>query len=472
MPTLDISNFSGGLDLRKGAAVSDANRLVQLENAFVTNGQALQKRYGLMLSATLPSGTVGLFAMDGRLNVFYSVGNPALPSPIIGRKLTPLVAGNEIDVFSMTYADSFNGFIYAAFRMVNNTVRHHYFDGAGNTNITDANCPHSPIVMKAASKLFSPSGNGQTLRFCRTGNPRDWSEINNAGFLPTGLNARGSREITALGLYRSNMVVLSRDNAQVWEVDPDPLKMRLSSVVENVGSRYANTVAGVGGDLYFLNDYGFRGLTTLMYTNNLADNDIGSAVDKIVRAEVLRGFASNAAPTSVYFYGSGQYMTWVNRQMLAYSFSRTSKISAWSRYTFPGLAGDSISHMAEAGGELFVRSGNKVLKFSEIRYTDDGVVYPVVIQLPYLDLKKPGRMKRLYGVDLVMEGSARVSVGWDSRDPTAFTAPVDVDGNTRPGELIPIECTGTEFSILITNSDDKPFRLDAVSIHFDDLGVF
>jgi hypothetical protein len=130
--------------------------------------------------------------------------------------------------------------------------------------------------MKAASKLFSPSGNGQTLRFCRTGNPRDWSEINNAGFLPTGLNARGSREITALGLYRTNMVVLSRDNAQVWEVDPDPLKMRLSSVVENVGSRYANTVAGVAGDLYFLSDYGFRGLTTLMYTNNLADNDIVS----------------------------------------------------------------------------------------------------------------------------------------------------------------------------------------------------
>lgn len=470
MPTLDISRFDGGLDLRKGIAVNDANRQVQLENAFVTNGLALQKRPGLRRGTTLPAGTSGLFYMDGAPCVFYGVGNITLPAPFRGFKLTPRGAEAEKAIKSVRYLDVFNGFIYGAFQMADNSVRHHYFDGSANTNITDYNCPHSAIVMKAGSKLFSPGVGGQTLRFSRTGNARDWTEVNNAGFLPTGLNARGSREINALGLYKNNLVVLSRDNAQIWEIDPDPVKMRLSSVVENVGSKYNNTVQGVAGDLYFLNDYGFRSLTTLMYTNNLADNDIGSPIDKIVRAESLRSMPDRP-PFSMYFYGTGQYMTWINRQMLVYTHSRASKIAAWSRYTFAALGG-RISAMAEGAGDAFFRCDDTIYMLDATNYMDDGKVFNVVIQLPYLDLKKPGRLKRLYGIDLVMEGDARISVGWDSRDETAFTPAVEVSGNTRAGEIIPMECTGTEFSIKVVNSDAKPFRLDSITIHFDDLGVF
>lgn len=471
MPTLDISRFDGGLDLRKGIAVNDANRQVQLENAFVTNGLALQKRPGLRKSTVLPRGTSGLFYLDGAPCVFHVVSPISLPSPFRGYKLTPKVAGAPtLDIRNVMYVDAFNGFIYGAFQMSDNTTEHHYFDNSASTYVADANCPHSAIVMKAGSKLFSPGVGGQTLRFSRTGNARDWTEANNAGFLATGLHARGAREINALGLYKNSLVVLSRDNAQIWEIDPDPVKMRLSSVVENVGSKYNNTVQGMAGDLYFLNDYGFRGLTTLMYTNNLADSDIGSPIDKIVRAEVLKGMPDQQ-PFSMYFYGTGQYMTWINRQMLVYSYSRASKIAAWSRYTFPAIGG-RLSAMAEGGGDAFFRSDDTIYKLDATTYTDDGKVFNVVIQLPYLDLKKPGRLKHVYGIDLVMEGNATVSVGWDSRDETAFTHPVEVSGNTRAGEIIPVGCTGTEFSIKVVNSDDKPFRLDSITVHFDDLGVF
>ncbi len=56
------------------------------------------------------------------------------------------------------------------------------------------------------------------------------------------------------------------------------------------------------------------------------------------------------------------------------------------------------------------------------------------------------------------------------RDATAFTDPVRVKGNTRGGGMIPVECCGTEFSLKFRNFDNKPFRLDAVTLYFDDLG--
>lgn len=46
MPSLTIDKFDGGLDLRKGAAVADANRLRELLNAYVTTGHHIKKRPG------------------------------------------------------------------------------------------------------------------------------------------------------------------------------------------------------------------------------------------------------------------------------------------------------------------------------------------------------------------------------------------------------------------------------------------
>mgnify|MGYP000553059082 FL=1 len=87
-----------------------------------------------------------------------------------------------------------------------------------------------------------------------------------------------------------------------------------------------------------------------------------------------------------------------------------------------------------------------------------------------MDLKSPGMRKVIHGVDLVMEGRCEFSVGYDVRDPTAFTDAVSVKGNTRPGGMIPVGCDGTEFSLKFRNYDNKPFRLDSVTLYYDVLG--
>jgi hypothetical protein len=87
-----------------------------------------------------------------------------------------------------------------------------------------------------------------------------------------------------------------------------------------------------------------------------------------------------------------------------------------------------------------------------------------------MNFKTPGQLKRIYGADLVIDGKCEFSVGFDVRDPDAFTTPVKIKGNTRPSGMIPVECSGTEFALRFRNYDAKPFKLDAVTLYYDVLG--
>lgn len=460
MAQITFDRFDLGIDLRKGASVSDANRLREMKNAYVTTGLATQKRPGLTLVQNLEPGTKGLFAAFGKLHTFYSQGSVVHANTLFQANFVPFLDGSK-SVTDVPYVDVFNGYLYAAIEYDQGFIEHHYLDGSATSRVTDSNCPKSAGVIKTASKIFAV--NGDTVRYSKTGDPRDWSSANDAGFLPTGLNSRGDRAANALGIYQGNLVVLSKDGAQVWQADPDPAAMRLLDIVENVGTSFPRSVASVAGDLFFLSDYGFRSITTLQLTSNLADVDVGSPIDTLVRPYTLAGGIS---PKAFYFYGTGQYICAIGAELFVYSISRTAKIAAWSRYELP----NPVDAFAELGQTLYIRSSDQVYKLDPEVNADQGQAFEVVLQLPYMDLKSPGQLKRLYGADVVIDGRCEFSVGFDVRDPAAFTDPVTLRGNTRPAGMVPVECCGTEFSLKFRNFDDKPFRLDSVTLYYDTLG--
>ncbi len=461
MAAITFNKFDLGIDLRKGASVSDANRLREMKNAYVTTGLATGKRPGLSKVATLEAGTKGLFAAFGKLHTFYGSGTVSHANTLFQANKVQF-SGGARPVADVPFADVFNAYIYCAVQYDNGTVEHHYLDGSAATHIADSNCPDTKGVVKLASKLFAI--NGDTVRFCKTGNPRDWSATNDAGFLPTGLNSRGDRGANALGIYQNKLTVLMRDGAQIWTVDPDPTQMKLDDLVENVGTSFPRSVANVAGDLYFLSDYGFRSITTLQLTNNLADVDVGSPIDSLVRPETK---TPGVFPRAFYFYGTGQYICAIGNQLFVYSISRTAKIAAWSRYFLPS----SVDAFAELGQELYIRSGDDVFKLDPNAYTDDGLQFEVLLDLPYMDFKSPGQLKHIYGADVVVDGKCDVSIGFDVRDPDAYTTPVNVKGNTRPAGMIPVECAGTEFALRFRNYDSASFRLDSVTLYYDVLGA-
>lgn len=463
---IDFNRFDLGIDLRKDAAVSDANRLREMKNAYVTTGLTTAKRPGFTKLCTLEPGTKGLYAALGKLHTFYGSGSVTHENTLFeAHKVSP--SAGEKAVKDLWYADVFNNYLYVAVEYEDGSVLHHYLDGSSTTQITDSNCPHSKACIKTQSKIFAVGKDGDVVRFCAAGRPRDWSSSSDAGFLPTGMNARGDRVATALGLQRGRLAVMTRDSCQLWTVDPDPNAMGLYDTVENVGSSFPKTVANVAGDLYFLSDYGVRSITTQVYTENLVDEDVGSPVDKLVRQAIDQAEADGIAPRSFYFYGTGQYILGFGNHLFVYSISRTAKISAWSHYylCFP------VDAVAELGKRLYFRSGDDVYCFDEECSTDGGMQYEVLIELPYMDFKKPGQLKMIQGIDAVLEGTAYLSIGFDSRDPDARTPEVLISGNSRPGGMIPVPCCGTEISIRIRNFDDKPFKLNALSVYYNLLGI-
>jgi hypothetical protein len=463
VPTISFERFDAGMDLRKGPSASDANRLRDLKNAYVTTGWQIAKRPGLTLIATLEPGTVGLVAAQGKLHTFSNATLVTHANALFENHIVAYESGAAALV-DVPQALTFSGYLYVVAKYDNGQYRHHYLDGTSPTRVTDTNCPHSASITKAASKVFAV--NGDVVAFSATNAPRDWTTSNDAGYLPTGVQVGGTPDAMAIGTYRSRLAVFSVDTSQTWDVDPDPAMMKLNQVLENLGTRHPLSVVNVGNDIYFLADIGYRSITTQEQTGSLADVDIGSPIDSLVRQDIAAAGAG-INPIGIYFKGAGQYWCAIGRRVHVFTYSRTAKIAAWSYYEFP----QAIEALAELDGVMYLRSANDVYQVDDQAASDAGAVVEVVVQLPYLSFKTPGTLKQVWGMDAVMDGGCDVSLLFDARDQTAETFPVPFSGDTRPGEITPIEACGTELSMRFRNVTTEPWRLDAIVVHYETLGI-
>jgi hypothetical protein len=270
--------------VRPAAALSKPNILRVLTNAYVTTGKAIKKRPCLTLEATLEAGTVGLKSFGGKLNTFYGHGAAITHADtrFVARRVPHITTGAAPT--KIHYCDQYNALAYVAAEYGDGTFRHHYLDdpgawaaltatpantfrrptvangfryeatagGGGNTGagepawpttiggtvvdgaitwtcrtfaVTDTNCPHTKQVAKQAQKIYAKgvTGSGSIARYCKTGDPRDWTTVADAGFISAGLYAKGSDEITAIAPFqKSGLWIAFADNSQVWTVDSNP----------------------------------------------------------------------------------------------------------------------------------------------------------------------------------------------------------------------------------------------------------
>lgn len=583
MPVITFDNFANGLDLRKGASVSDANRLRGLDNCYVTTGKTIRKRPGIIQEATIEAGTTGLRAAGGILNTFYASGSVTHANPLFEAHKVTNPNDPATSIEKVWYADSFNGFLYVVVEYDNGDVVHHYLDdtsaltpwGAATilalgseirptvdnglryevttggatagtqptwpttiggtvtendvsatawaattalslgairrptvantylyevttagttaaaqpawpttvgatvadgsvtwtcraraaykchgTEIYDPNCPQSKAVVKKASKIFAIGD--EVVNFCKTNDPRNWTEPADAGFLGVGIQQSGAVNPTALGEYAGNLVVFFKDSAQVWQVDPDPANMKFVQGID-VGCPYPYGAANMAGDVFFASFDGVRSITTQATTGSLIDVDVGSPIDSLV-SQVLTPSASVRA---FYYRGGGQFWVLVGSTAYVYSFSRTSKISAWSRYTF----NFHIDDVSELEGDLYIRSGDSVYRMDRDATSDAGEVFPLSIEFAFLDFQAPGVLKQVHSMDAVMVGSAEISHKYDAKNPDYQTASAGFDGDSRPGGLSPVELCSVGIAPVITNAKDEEFELHALTYYFDPLGA-
>lgn len=499
-----------------------------MTNAYVTTGKAIKKRPCLSFVATLEAGTVGLKAFGGKLNTFYGDGAAITHAntTFVARRVPHWTSG--VAPTKIHYCDQYNALMYVVAEY-SGAFRHHYLDdpgawvtatayavgafrrptvsngfryevtaiaGTGTSGaaeptwpttigdtvidnaganqitwtcrtfaITDTNCPHSKQAAKQAQKMFAVGANATTVPFCKTGDPRDWTTASDAGFLPCGLYARGSDQVTALGLFgKSNLAVFFSDNSQLWLADPDPTVMALTDNIEGVGTLFHRSAGPVSKDLFFLAQNGFRSMSLLQITDNLQDNDVGSAIDALITAQV----AAADDPLSIYYPKLGQFWCINGTVVWAYSFSRTSKISAWSKFTLPF----DIDDATVLNQELYVRTGDDVYKVSDAIYKDGVSDIPLVdIQMFYQDGKKPGVLKQFMGVDVIGVGYPTVSFLHAADDQTLETLAYELPAVTEPGVMYPVELMATRIAPHITHQKDEAFELSLLSLLYENLGA-
>lgn len=465
MPAIAFDRFELGIDRRKGRGVSDSNRLYDLLNCFVTTGWALKKRPGLRKVASLAAGSVGLTPFDGKLHTFSAVSNPSHPvasnGVVIENHQLPYSADANDDVKAQHFADVFNGAIYIAIEYLSGNTEHHYITGSSPYHITDVNCPHTKAGVRLAEKIWAVDDD--VVDYCATGDPTDWTTAGDAGFLPTGLKTPGTEEALGLGEFNGQLTVFMIDATQVWAVDPDPSKNALDKVIQNVGTQYPLSTFPVSGDLFFLAPNGYRSVALQKFTNNMEDLDVGTPIDEIVTPLLVDGIS----PRAHYYSGGGQYWCAIGDITHVYSFSRTAKVSAWSRYQFPF----NVDALTSLSDQLYVRSSDSLYLVDPDVHTDDGVLFDVEIEMSFQSFKKPGVLKQLTGVDIVAAGTGQIAHRHNAEDVDAISEYAPFEGDSRTGVMTPVEIMATEVAPRVTNRNSAAFRLDSLSYYYENLGV-
>jgi len=453
MKTLTIDKWSIGIDVRKPASVSSANRLVDLKNAYINTGKTITKRKGTILLGATSNNTFGLFSANGVIHVFgtVAVGSVTVPSG---------VQYNQIGYSGMTLtgihsAVLFNGFVFVC-ADYSGTSRYHYLDGTSLDGFS-TDCPHKPVFTVSAGKIFAEDDD--IVRYCEVGDPRLWDGVQDAGFIATGNFTDNSTSVTALKPYLGSLIVMHNNTSLEWAIEPNPDNTALKTTILE-GSQEHRSLANVTGDLYFLSEAGFRSIAVQSSTGNLADIDVGSVIDKLVAPIVKTG------AISIYNHKEGQFWCAVDGKVWVYSFSKTAKLSAWSYYEYAFTVDDMIMH----NNEVIFRSGDNIYKTDGSVYTDNGTDYEVVAELSQIDFKDNSALKQIHGFDVSQVGTCQAifSMGIETQ---ITTHTVTITGDFRDSQMIALPVIATHIQPKFINKDSNFWEMNLVNIMFNKMGV-
>lgn len=344
---------------------------------------------------------------------------------------------------------------------------------ADTRRILDRNCPNTKTVAITASKIFS--GDADIIAYSATINPMDWSTENDAGYIPFGLNTYGSQDVSALALYRSNLVAFNSKGFQMWQVDEDPANFAiLDAVPIGIPPSADKSLQPVMNDLVFLTEVGIRSMGIAGASTNLQAGDFGKQVDPLVQVKLAAG----EVPISLYYPGAGQYWLIFGAEAFVLTMNGGKRDMSWSRYVFPS----DIDGWTILNEDLLLRSGDKIWRLDDAAERDDQVGEPAEsgtafvgrIWWPYLDFGRFGGDKQMIGFDLVATGEVTVTFGYDqTNDAIATEAYVLAAGDTLPGTIVPMPITGPSFQLRLEFSADQnvPWEWSGAILYVEDIGT-
>lgn len=435
-----VENFSGGVDRTRPIYALKNGQLFEGINGHISRGGDFEKRKAFVKKYELPSGTFGLLAIGTALYTFGSDASPAVPTGINYQRLQHETAG--YNMVEMVYADVFEGKAYVIARFWNGTtyVNRHFYDGTRITDWTEgvSGKPSAIGTIAKTHKRKVYSAAGSILYFCDVDEPTSWNWIATgspgassgvgAGFVNMANHQTGSDDITALGVYKSNLVAMSRRVIQIWQMEADPDANYQVQVVLETGTRSPNAVRGFGDyDMLYLSDSGIRSIRSINYQTTAGVLDIGTPIDPLVREHVL-GLTDTQVQNacSIVEPVDGRFWLALGDKVFVFTHFQSKSIAAWSWYE-PGF---EISHMVSINDRIYARSGFDVYLYGGDDNNTYGDDYDVVCQMPFITNNKPGSYKQVTGCDIAAQGVWDVEFLVDPSDLTQKVSVGEMDGFT------------------------------------------
>lgn len=532
-----IDNFAAGLDLRRSAEMAVAGSVRRLDNAFINEGGEIEKRKAFVRDAVLTAyGQTANY--KHRINGPFEV--PGYPGAVFFRHQHNSLPGGSFAAGAGSFAESYtigSGYQAMKFWAMKNTLSpgggigalyrggsYSQFSNTGylvdaywradtkipftdhvlvtftndeptNNSVVTVNDGHGyHMVLK--NKGYSVDGD--ILYSSAVGDLVDMAGTG-SGFLNLSTQGASIGEAISLADYFGQLAVFGRRGAQFYAVDPDFAANQYLRRIDL--SLFApRSVTGYGdGDVLFLGRDGIRSLQARDSSNLARVTDVGSPIDRLIRAELqydaeeqepifsagdadqpLADFYNMA--TGIVHPDTGQFWLCLKDKIYVLSRFPASRVQAWSAFDLPTPLTANLSSVngpVKSQWVADIAQINETLVFRTfadevfVYGGDNGETYddsPVIVETPFLDFGTPGGNKYFNGLDLVCEGLWEVEASTkpvaDYRD-VQWIRVAEIDGRTRGISKVPMQMQGTQIALRLTCRSQYAARLAQIGIHFN-----
>lgn len=299
------------------------------------------------------------------------------------------------------------------------------------------------------------------------------------GFIAASGQRGEAVSVVATSVYGKKLVVLSRNNIQLWDIDPKPAQNTLIQTLDNTGTIAANSVVSYGElDLFYLADSGVRSLRSRELLDLVNVHDVGTPIDNTIQG-VLAGLtdAQKRQCFGLYNPVDGRYWIWLVDRFYVFSYFPGSKISAWS--VLDDVADTDLLGPSEfTFSEGCVFNGKFILKgmdpkegttlILQTQHTTYAAGEPTTAVIPFIDAKSPFSRKIWHSVDVIGTGTWQVLAGNNPADITALTEIYpELTLSTPEQGRIPLNMHGTHLVLKFVCVNENEATIAAASAHYD-----
>lgn len=298
---LNLPGFKG-LNTQARGAVLGPEWATRMENTILDSSNRVASRKGWSISTTTPAGedfvqiaeyftaagTAELIATGDSNTLYHSANDGATWSDV-----TSTAGVTDPNMQLQMFNDLMIGFQQDDSIVVYNGTNF------SDLTVNSGTAPQGGVGLAAFGRLWAVDDDGVTIRVSAILDETRWSESDGGAILDTTSVWKGTDTVQALAEFNGALVVFGRRNILVWTdgqgsaLGLDPVNLYVADTLTGIGCIARDSVVGVKGDLWFLDDTGVQSLGRLINERSNPLDNVSKNIQDDLREVVEQGNTAN-----------------------------------------------------------------------------------------------------------------------------------------------------------------------------------